>query len=490
MRQPPRLLRWLLLLLCAIGADGSLTLQEAFECQLHPGILHFETHGGVLLELMAMAYILVVLYVLIEEHYVPTLELISTKEVLNIPASLVGCTIMAAGNCIGDLSISLVAMIVSGAEVGTGEVLGACVFDLLGVLGVVCLLLPAGGIRLPRPLMVYFLVWIGVTTTLDAMLFYTSVELTWYMANVMVLAYLLFVTGLFFFDSLARSVYPATTTAIADATHAGSGGGGGGGSGAAEGAGASAVAAQQQKGKAAPKESSPLLEPPPPEAAGADADADAAPRPGSCLARCGRILDALSVPPRWLFEHTIIDPHKTRAWCGGARLWPLTVLGCVSYSLGLSYCMVSLASRAICLLSIHKNSLGAILCLLSGFPDLITVSLLCRRPGMHLMAATNAFGAFAFNACFSLGFPWMVIGLYSDVLPPSETSWASGVIGFGAIAVAVLLIAVNRLHFTRLLGVGLLLTYLSYLVLIISGFAVDIMDNLEGSYSLRFMFGK
>ena len=109
---------------------------------------------------------------------------------------------------------------------------------------------------------------------------------------------------------------------------------------------------------------------------------------------------------------------------------------------------------------------------------------------MHLMAATNAFGAFAFNSCFSLGFPWMVIGLYSDVLPPSETSWAAGVIGFGAIAIAVLLIAVNRLHFTRLLGAGLLLTYLAYLVLIISGFAVDIMDNLEGSYSLRFMFGK
>ena len=54
----------------------------------------------------------------------------------------------------------------------------------------------------------------------------------------------------------------------------------------------------------------------------------------------------------------------------------------------------------------------------------------------------------------------------------------------------MLLIAVNQLHFTRLLGAGLLLTYLAYLVLIISGFAVDIMDNFEGSYSLRFMFGK
>ena len=155
----------------------SLTLQEAFECQSHPGVIAFELHGGVLLEILLMGYILLTLYVLIEEHYVPLLEHIS--EVLNIPASLVGCTIMSAGNCIGDLSISLVAMMVSGAEVGTGEVLGACVFDLLCVLGLVCILLPKEGLELPKPLMVYFMLWVVVATSLDAMLFYTSVELTW-----------------------------------------------------------------------------------------------------------------------------------------------------------------------------------------------------------------------------------------------------------------------------------------------------------------------
>ena len=181
----------LLLLASSCPVLGSLTLQEAFECQSHPGMIAFEMHGGVLLEGCLMAYILLVLYVLIEEHYVPTLELISTKEVLNIPASLVGCTIMSAGNCIGDLSISLVAMMVSGAEVGTGEVLGACVFDLLCVLGLVCILLPPEGLELPKPLMYYFMVWVVLATSLDAMLFYTSVELTWYMANVMVLAYIL-----------------------------------------------------------------------------------------------------------------------------------------------------------------------------------------------------------------------------------------------------------------------------------------------------------
>ena len=206
----------LLLLASSCPVLGSLTLQEAFECQSHPGMIAFELHGGVLLEGCLMAYILLVLYVLIEEHYVPTLELISTKEVLNIPASLVGCTIMSAGNCIGDLSISLVAMMVSGAEVGTGEVLGACVFDLLCVLGLVCILLPPEGLELPKPLMYYFMVWVVLATSLDAMLFYTSVELTWYMANVMVLAYILFVTYLFFFDSLTTARGASVADALTD----------------------------------------------------------------------------------------------------------------------------------------------------------------------------------------------------------------------------------------------------------------------------------
>ena len=77
------------------------------------------------------------MYVLIEEYYVPALELITSKEMLNIPKPLIGCTIMAAGNCLPELSMSLIALLVTGSQdVGTGEVFGSCVFDLLGILGV------------------------------------------------------------------------------------------------------------------------------------------------------------------------------------------------------------------------------------------------------------------------------------------------------------------------------------------------------------------
>ena len=140
----------------------------------------------------------------------------------------------------------------SGAEVGTGEVLGACVFDLLCVLGLVCILLPPEGLELPKPLMYYFMVWVVLATSLDAMLFYTSVELTWYMANVMVLAYILFVTYLFFFDSLTTARGASVSDALTDETDP-----------------QAAAAAPQAEGgvartavgqaKAAPRESSPLL---------------------------------------------------------------------------------------------------------------------------------------------------------------------------------------------------------------------------------------
>ena len=51
---------------------------------------------------------------------------------------------MAAGNCLPELSMSLVALLWSGnQDIGTGEVFGSCVFDLLAILGVVCVRLPA-----------------------------------------------------------------------------------------------------------------------------------------------------------------------------------------------------------------------------------------------------------------------------------------------------------------------------------------------------------
>ena len=49
---------------------------------------------------------------------------------------------------------------------------------------------------------------------------------------------------------------------------------------------------------------------------------------------------------------------------------------------------------------------------------------------MHTMAASNAFGAFAFNAFVALGLPWAILGSYSDVFPPAKGTWFPAMVGY------------------------------------------------------------
>ena len=526
----------LLLLLLAQQPSPScaaLTQQEAKECRAHPELLAFEQSGGVVLEIALMAYVIVLMWVLIEEYYVPALELMCTKEVLNIPKPIVGCTIMAAGNCLPELSISLVSILGGGQDIGTGEVLGSCVFDLLALLGIVCTQMPREGVRIPLPLMLYFLAWVGIATTTDLLLFFTTAEITWIVACVMVLLYVLFVTGVVLLNALfdlseaggpdvgggghldvdddaeAAAEGGEGRLALPEPAAKQPGGGGGGGSGALSGGGSS-----RRGGRPGPVESSPLL---PNDDAYASAEMAAAPAgggggggaqgwlltdydpaggaPASASAvdgaapaasggswgvvggafggverRCcdcwGCVRRAALLPARFLFSNTVPKPDKLL--CFGRRRWPLTVAMCILYTLGLSFAMVTIASRSICLLGVRKNALGATeLCLAAGLPDLITVLVLCSRPGSHMMAASNAFGAFAFNGFVALGLPWVFLGLYTDVFPPARGTWFPGMVGFGCIGVALFAILLCRLELHRNLGVALLLLYVFYLVTVI-----------------------
>ena len=83
---PPPPLRWSLLLLVQHAVPGlaELTAQEAHECRANPKLIAFELSGGWVLEIASMFCVALFMYVLIEEYYVPALELIWTKEVLDI----------------------------------------------------------------------------------------------------------------------------------------------------------------------------------------------------------------------------------------------------------------------------------------------------------------------------------------------------------------------------------------------------------------------
>ena len=478
-----------LALLSARPVAAALTTAEVDECRATADLFEIEMLGGVVLELVLFAYAIVVMHVLVEEWYVPALELITAPDILDIPRPLLGCTIMAAGNCLPELSMSLAAILSGSQDVGTGEVFGSCVFDLLGILGAVALFSPAGptGIEIAPSLVYFFLGWVAFGTVVDASLFFADAETMWPVSMMMLALYGGFVASIFLCwrlipgfvggDEVAsRAGAAAHTTAALTSTckdvEASS---------AASPAGALAAGAPT----AASFSSSPLRSDwrpalpigAPPAAAGSPPrlpvvgarESTALLPPDRPLSRAfDRYFDVVAAPPRLLFSYTVPQAHARLAVFGGQRPWPLTLLLCITYTLLLSYAMVAIATRGICLLGVRKNALGAtLLCLSAGFPDLITAMVLVKRPGMQTMAAANPFGAFVFNSFVALGLPWLILGSHADIFPPARGTWFPSLVGFCAIALAVCGILACQLKLTRSLGVALLTLYVGYLVVII-----------------------
>ena len=517
-----------------MGAGGrmlALTMQEVAECRQSADLLDQEMRGGVGIEAALFLYSIVVMHVLIEEWYVPALELVTSPEVLDFPRPLLGCTIMAAGNCLPELSMALVALLLNGSQdIGTGEVFGSCVFDLLAILGVVCIMIPGRGVAQIAPsLMLYFVCWAALVTAADASLFFADVETTWPASMTMVALYVVFVAGVFachrfvpgFLDGDEEDAHsPSEAPALSareeeEAAHVPSmavvsygsaqlvAGGAKDREAPADGAitvavvPGSAIAASANAGALTPaaapgtiragSESTPLLVGPPRSpprsppmatplvAASKGGDGteskggDGPPRGGRWLRRrIDAAFDVLAAPPRMLFQLSVPHAHVPLGVFGGRRPWPITLTVCIGYTLALSYGMVAIASRAICLLGVRKNSLGAtVLSLSAGLPDLLTATILVKRPGMIGMAVANPFGALLFNGLVALGLPWLILGTYADVFPPAKGTWYPALIGFAAVLVALVVILVSRLRLTRSLGVVLLLLYVAYLAAII-----------------------
>ena len=558
------------------GRSLALTVQEIAECRSEEELFDLETNGFVVVEILLFLYAILAMHVLLEEWYVPALELVTSPDVLDVPRPLLGCTIMAAGNCLPELSMSLIALLWTGsADIGTGEVFGSCVFNILAILGVVCVRLPepSGELapskephgrwsptrffgesghtpQLARPLMLYFLGWTVIATLIDMSLFSTTVESTWILSITMVSGYTLFVVGVFACHFLypnkfaveeislpivssaagggeqqqqgnygsALPTEPASTAPLAlpspppspptstvtidgkrvpstvltaaqptalapapstaidyDAPPEGEGEDYG-----EEAGGESVMASGGTLLLSPPRESTPLLitdttpppPPPPPHGEGSSAPSDSkAESTGSAASKLTeRVLETLSIPPRILFRWTVPDPNTPYFLLGNNRPWGITILICITYTLLLSYAMVAIATRGVCLLGVRKNSLGAtVLCLSAGFPDLITAMILVRRPGngMVEMAVANPFGAFLFNALVALGLPWLILGSYADVFPPARGTWFPSLVGFGCIGIALLLLLANRLRVSKSLGYALLGLYLAYLAVII-----------------------
>lgn len=504
--------------------DAALTSQEVSDCAAQAELFEAETAGGVLLEALLFVYAILVMYLLIEEWYVPALEIVTSIDVIDAPRPLLGSTVMAAGNCLPELSISLAAILFSGTggDIGTGEIFGSCVFDLLVIFGVVCIRMPEGGTQVAAPLMLYFVAWSAIATATDVGLFFSTVETTWPTSIGMLACYVAFVLGMFSlhalypsfavareFDAPPPSPLPALD--YAGRTHA--------------------LPTGRPLGlpvNVRRKENTPLLPTPalPGWAANHPAlmpgagdarssplfSATSAKRPsgtsvrssGKASAESGlwhwRVVDRLVAPPRLLFGWTVPVADVPMPLLRDRRPWVFTLIACIGYMLLLSYLMVLIATRvgapllvpclhlwpwtlcgswldptscprlpqAICLLGIRKNTLGAtVLCLSAGLPDLLTAVVLVGKPGMHQMAASNPFGALVFNAFVALGLPWAVLGLYTDVFPPARGTWFSSLVGFACILIGLFALVAGQLRLSHRLGIGLLCLYVVYLILVV-----------------------
>eukprot|EP00771_Trimastix_marina_P001217 gnl/Trimastix_PCT/2271.p1 GENE.gnl/Trimastix_PCT/2271~~gnl/Trimastix_PCT/2271.p1 ORF type:complete len:549 (+),score=157.15 gnl/Trimastix_PCT/2271:50-1696(+) len=97
----------------------------------------FDTHGGIVLYIVAVAYLFVGLAIVCEGYFVSALEVLTDK--LKLPPDFTGATFMAAGASAPEMFSAFLGLFVQHSQMGTGTIVGSCVFNLLAIIGVVAL---------------------------------------------------------------------------------------------------------------------------------------------------------------------------------------------------------------------------------------------------------------------------------------------------------------------------------------------------------------
>lgn len=95
--------------------------------------------GFVLIHIFATAYLCLVLAIICDQFFVPTLEIIA--EALNVPVDVAGATFMAIGTSSPELYSAVIGSFVTKGDIGIGTIVGSAVFNILGVTSVTGLLL-------------------------------------------------------------------------------------------------------------------------------------------------------------------------------------------------------------------------------------------------------------------------------------------------------------------------------------------------------------
>ena len=155
---------------------------------------------------MLMIYMFVGFHIVCDDFFVPALNVLCDK--LSMPDDVAGATFMAAGASSPELFASLIGVLTHSA-VGVGTVVGSEVFNMLVIIGGVCLVTPTTLTLDWRPLVrevVFFaLSLVGILLTLNDSVVY------WYEAGLLMGGYALYVIVCANFNKIIRSMCPIST---------------------------------------------------------------------------------------------------------------------------------------------------------------------------------------------------------------------------------------------------------------------------------------
>ncbi|XP_045784170.1 sodium/potassium/calcium exchanger 5-like [Maniola jurtina] len=109
-----------------------------------PAILEFPSdglnrsqrqHGFILIHCVLAVYCFLLLGIICEDYFVPSLEILCERDTLNIPDSITGLTILAAGASLPEAVSSVIVTMQGHGSMGISNTIGSNTFDILLCLG-------------------------------------------------------------------------------------------------------------------------------------------------------------------------------------------------------------------------------------------------------------------------------------------------------------------------------------------------------------------
>ena len=395
--------------------------------------------GGVVIHFLLAIYMFGALAAVCDDYFIPSLEQITDK--LHLHSDVAGATFMAAGSSAPELFTSIIGVFLTKSDIGIGTIVGSAVFNILFIVAI-CGLFAGSVLHLSRwPLLrdssCYLLSIVAlIVITYDKKVY-------WYEALVLVCMYLLYVTIMYFNQSLEGYFEKLTgfSEQNTDVERISAGNEEG-----------KSLLKQDDKDRSNVEDQEVMI---------IDQNEDS---PFSVpQGLISRSLWVMGLPVICLFYVTIPDCRKDR-W---QKWYLVSFFVSVMWIAVLSYVLVWMVSVIGFTLGIPDVIMGlTFLAAGTSVPDGIS-SLIVARQGDGDMAVSNTIGSNVFDILLCLGLPWLLkttivdFGGYVNVLSGSIIYTAISL--FGTVFITFLLIVLNKWYLNKCLGMIFFILYLAFI---------------------------